>query len=168
MPDDKTSGGGKHRLTNLDAESRTGDCSVCGPRVPIRHRTDGRSSECMTVRRLNRAGSLDAARARRNRNMRTYRAKPEVQAKRREYAKQRYGWDETFSESDYSRLLAQQDGKCAICRNPPKKKALAIDHDHATGRVRGLLCMVCNTTLGRFKDDPDRFDAASAYLRAGN
>lgn len=46
---------------------------------------------------------------------------------------------------DYDRILAQQGGACGICRKFPKPgKRLAVDHDHQTGFVRGLLCFLCN------------------------
>lgn len=49
---------------------------------------------------------------------------------------------------EYERLLAVQDGKCAICRRATgKARRLAVDHDHATGEVRGLLCKPCNRTI---------------------
>lgn len=47
----------------------------------------------------------------------------------------------------YARLFREQDGVCAICGNPPKKRPLHIDHNHSTGRVRGLLCFRCNRGL---------------------
>lgn len=49
--------------------------------------------------------------------------------------------------SDYDALLRAQGGKCAICRARPKSKRLAVDHDHKTGAVRGLLCSRCNHDL---------------------
>lgn len=53
--------------------------------------------------------------------------------------------------SDYSQMLDKQDGGCAICYMPPSPgKGLAVDHDHDTGKVRGLLCTSCNTALGKF------------------
>lgn len=48
---------------------------------------------------------------------------------------------------DYGALLARQGGRCAICRARPKSKRLAVDHDHKTGAVRGLLCSRCNHDL---------------------
>jgi hypothetical protein len=48
---------------------------------------------------------------------------------------------------DYEALLERQGGKCAICRARPKSKRLAVDHNHKTGAVRGLLCSRCNHDL---------------------
>lgn len=52
---------------------------------------------------------------------------------------------------DYNKLLDLQQGVCAICKLPPSTIALDIDHDHATGQVRGLLCRNCNTRLGWYQ-----------------
>jgi hypothetical protein len=51
------------------------------------------------------------------------------------------------TDDEYARLLAAQDGHCALCPNTPKTRRLHVDHDHATGRVRGLLCFRCNKFL---------------------
>jgi hypothetical protein len=61
-------------------------------------------------------------------------------------------------------MLAENDNRCAICGAPPGEKRLAIDHSHATGRVRSLLCISCNNGLGRFKDDPALLRSAADYL----
>lgn len=58
--------------------------------------------------------------------------------------RQRYG----ITLADYDAMLKAQGGGCAICAKPPGKRRLAVDHDHKTGRIRGLLCSGCNTTLG--------------------
>ncbi len=63
----------------------------------------------------------------------------------------------------YEQRLADQDGKCAICGVAPNHR-LVIDHCHATGRARGLLCFLCNSALGKFKDDPAMLRKAIAYL----
>jgi len=52
-----------------------------------------------------------------------------------------------LSAEQYDALLARQGGRCAICRARPKSKRLAVDHDHSTGAVRGLLCSRCNHEL---------------------
>jgi hypothetical protein len=68
---------------------------------------------------------------------------------------------------DYDAMLAAQSGGCAICGTPPSVdgRALAVDHCHATGLVRGLLCRACNQGLGIFADDPQRLRKAANYLR---
>lgn len=57
------------------------------------------------------------------------------------------------SVKDYDRMLAAQGGGCAICGNPPKTRRLDVDHDHRTGKVRGLLCHRCNRTLASWITD---------------
>ena len=52
-----------------------------------------------------------------------------------------------ITDDEYARLLAAQDGHCALCENRPKSRRLHVDHDHATGAVRGLLCHRCNRNL---------------------
>jgi len=69
-----------------------------------------------------------------------------------------------LSEEQYRRLLAEQKGVCAICRRPPQRRALCVDHCPVTKQVRRLLCDNCNTGLGLFGDDPVRLRAVAAYL----
>lgn len=67
----------------------------------------------------------------------------------------------------YEALLAAQKESCAICgKECPSGKALGVDHDHATGEIRGLLCSPCNIGLGSFRDDPQRLEVAIRYLQA--
>lgn len=67
----------------------------------------------------------------------------------------------------YERKLAEQGGKCAICKTDGSllKRKLAVDHDHKTGKIRGLLCGSCNTALGSLKDSFEIVQAAANYLR---
>ena len=67
----------------------------------------------------------------------------------------------------YEQLLQQQDGRCAICLKRPRTRRLAVDHDHMTGEVRGLLCSRCNhKLLGGANDSPAMLYRAAAYLEA--
>jgi 5-methylcytosine-specific restriction endonuclease McrA len=67
---------------------------------------------------------------------------------RRNHLKRNFG----ITPQDYERMLADQGGVCAICKTQPKKRLLDVDHDHETDRIRGLLCIHCNTALGRVRD----------------
>lgn len=79
---------------------------------------------------------------------------------RRRSLVRKYGLD----EHDHRVLFTAQRGCCAICDR--RALRLVVDHDHRTGKVRGLLCVTCNFALGELEDDPSRCDAAAAYLRA--
>jgi hypothetical protein len=68
-----------------------------------------------------------------------------------------------LSPQDYDAMLAEQGGVCAICKTRPDKP-LFVDHSHATGKVRGLLCRPCNFSLGFMRDDPRLTAAATKYL----
>jgi hypothetical protein len=70
------------------------------------------------------------------------------------------------TDTEYARRLAEQDGHCAICPSTPKVRRLHVDHDHATGEVRGLLCHRCNRALPSWVTPGWLLDAA-AYLHPG-
>lgn len=63
--------------------------------------------------------------------------------------------------TDYEAMKKSQENKCWICGS---KKKLVVDHDHDTGKVRGLLCNLCNTSLGGFKDNIGSLKKAIEYL----
>jgi hypothetical protein len=65
---------------------------------------------------------------------------------------------------EYDALLRQQEGRCAVCLREPGSRRLAVDHDHDTGSVRGLLCFKCNRAVGCFNDDPSNCLRAAEYL----
>jgi len=72
-----------------------------------------------------------------------------------------------ITSKDYDKLLKKQNGKCAICGtiNPGGKcDNFSVDHNHKTGKVKGLLCIGCNRGLGFFNDDPKKTVAATTYL----
>lgn len=79
-------------------------------------------------------------------------------------------WNYGITIEEYARLEESQGGVCAICKNPErhvrngKPVKLAVDHNHTTGAVRGLLCVLCNTLLGKIEADTDRFMQLLDYM----
>lgn len=74
-----------------------------------------------------------------------------------------------LTPAEYDALVDAQGNRCRICGEPPKNSdryGLVVDHDHATGVIRGLLCNGCNLGLGLFGDDPEKLKRAIAYLMA--
>ena len=67
------------------------------------------------------------------------------------------------TDEEYRRLLEAQGGHCALCPNVPKTRRLHVDHDHKTGRVRGLLCYRCNRALPTYLDS-DWLRRAATYV----
>lgn len=88
------------------------------------------------------------------------------------YAKQRKWRAAGVDATRYQEMLREQNGVCAICAQPErtadglsgKPKDLAVDHDHATGAVRALLCSACNTAIGLFNDDVALLAKAQSYV----
>lgn len=73
--------------------------------------------------------------------------------------------------AEFQALMEAQGGACAICGHSDTSQPNIfplVDHCHATGKVRGLLCLNCNQALGKFKDDPVRLLAAVRYLNESN
>jgi len=71
-----------------------------------------------------------------------------------------------LNPEDYAKMLVEQNGKCAICGSLPNGKNLFVDHDHITGKVRGLLCNSCNITLGTVKESTETLAKMIEYLRS--
>jgi hypothetical protein len=141
------------------ARQRTSNCAKCGAlKVILRNQ----ASRCMPCS---------------NRRARKYYHNSEARRLqlRRQHVKRRYG----VSIETLELMLKDQRGCCAICRRPwqecPSAKRVryetsflhhvCVDHDHALGRVRGLLCNACNTAIGLFEEKPERFSSAMDYLR---
>lgn len=73
----------------------------------------------------------------------------------------RYG----LAPGQYDEMVRAQDDRCAICRTPDAGgRRWHVDHDHGTGKVRGLLCSSCNLGIGKMQDNPARLRAAAAYI----
>ncbi|MEF2052973.1 endonuclease VII domain-containing protein [Pseudomonas aeruginosa] len=132
-------------------------CRKCGEEkdiedFSIRTDTGKRRTECRSCRSQdnlnryhNRASTKDA----------------HSKASLKHYLRKRYG----MTVEQYEQMSAAQDHKCAICHNPETQhRRLAVDHCHATGRVRALLCQSCNTALGKLRDDPSLMRRAAEYI----
>ena len=78
-----------------------------------------------------------------------------------------------MSLAEYRLLESQQEGLCIICGDAPSGASgsgqrLHVDHNHQTGKIRGLLCSRCNTALGLFREDVSIISEAIAYLLRHN
>jgi Autographiviridae endonuclease VII len=84
----------------------------------------------------------------------------QIKSRKRELLK-KYGM--TYEE--YQALGVAQNNKCKICNQPSNDGILRVDHNHTTGKVRGLLCDTCNRAIGLLKDDPTVLEKAAQYIR---
>jgi hypothetical protein len=75
--------------------------------------------------------------------------------------------------TQYKEMLKSQKELCKICLKPETMiqqgtlKSLSVDHDHTTRKIRGLLCIRCNSGLGHFNDDPKLLRYAATYIEKG-
>ena len=76
------------------------------------------------------------------------------------HLKRRYG----IGADEVQLMLDAQKWRCLICAAGLTAKTAHVDHDHATGAVRGILCFNCNIAIGQVEDDEDRLAAAMAYV----
>lgn len=153
-----------HRLTNVDREARIADCASCGIGVRIRVRSGGQEAgraECRTRRKEDHRRWLQKlSESGRKRDRSSWNETPEQRRDRRLRVK--YG----ITQADYLVMYAAQEGKCAVCERD--FELLCVDHCHDTGKVRGLLCHSCNSSLGHLRDDSySAVNAARYLLRAG-
>jgi Recombination endonuclease VII len=91
-------------------------------------------------------------------NARGKQSRDKVGGSRTYHLKRRYG----VTQQEVEALITAQGGRCAICREAPAEH---VDHDHESGRVRGVLCFNCNGGLGQFRDRLDVMASAIAYLQ---
>lgn len=114
--------------------------------------------------------------------MAKFRSKPDSKRKHVDYMREYYRrnpqryrarwikWRYGITQADYDRMLAAQGGVCAICECATnyslsgKPRPLFIDHNHATGQVRGLLCNQCNLAIGAIDDDISHARRMIKYL----
>jgi hypothetical protein len=112
----------------------------------------------------------DFPRNRRSKDGLAFYCKPCHNARGRETRERLYGGSRHYhltrrygiGARDVERLIVEQGGVCAICGRPDPEH---VDHDHATGLVRGVLCFNCNGGLGQFRDNAEFLAAAIEYLQ---
>lgn len=100
-----------------------------------------------------------------NERVNKYAKSPAGRARHRRYQLNRaYG----LSIENYNLLISQQRGLCAICKKHPKdtqRGTLYVDHNHKTGKVRGLLCGACNSSLGLLKENIETLESMIKYIK---
>ena len=142
------------------------ECSNCRILQPDDHfyQRSGRSGalhswciKCMKALRVKRNPEIAEYQKERRANF----TEEEKQAGKDYQLKHKFG----LALIGYESLLDEQGHVCAICGNIDPSRGLAVDHNHETKKVRGLLCGSCNNGLGRFKDSAELLDKAAAYLR---
>lgn len=152
----------------VTAKNRT--CKVCGEYQDISN-FQPQGLQCRTCRsekqRAYWASLPEDVKVQRRKNgeyQRRYRElnKEKVQEdSRKRHLKRKFN----LTVEEYDTMLEAQDGNCAICRKECETGyALAVDHNHANGRVRALLCKNCNTAIGLFKENTAVLQAAIDYL----
>ncbi len=85
-------------------------------------------------------------------------------------------WNFGITLDDYNEMLKRQNGLCAICSKASgtdkhsgvRTKALSVDHDHSTGRLRGFICRGCNFAIGQVGESPHRLRQLADYLESHN
>lgn len=146
-------------------------CTACGEEKQLSAfdrnltREDGRMADCKVCRKA-RIRSYPAQREASTFGPESEILKPLTSQERRLIRSRRAKYGITLSQFDA--MVTMQHGACAICGEvvpaSTVKNNWHVDHDHATGKVRGLLCQDCNLGLGRFKDNPAALQSAIYYL----
>lgn len=139
-----------HRLTGIDSQTETATCSVCGP-ASIRKKGATSSGKPKWKCR-----AVDGARVHLPPTAEWTQKRRERDWKRRNIL--------MFSVAQYHQKVLEQNGVCEICKQLTDGISLAVDHDHSTGQIRGLLCANCNQALGKIKDSTDTARNMAKYL----
>lgn len=128
----------------LSKDGKRNDCRACSRRVEtLRRKNPSVASHILEVQRKRRKINYDPL---------------ENRAKE---LKKKYG----ISLVDYNVMFLNQSGVCRICKKQ-SEDVLAVDHNHQTGKVRGLLCSACNKGLGHFCDSIELLSSAVEYLKS--
>lgn len=136
-------------------------CTRCKQLEDHYVKSPSRCINCRKADKLTANLSEEERLARNKRQLERYHQNP-VQA-RNTMLLYKYG----ITAEEYDVMLAQQGGVCAICKAPPTTRRLAVDHDHETGKIRGLLCSRCNPALGMLLDKIEHAQSLIEYLERG-
>lgn len=144
-------------------------CSMCLESKPLdefhraKNKLAGRHTKCRPCH----AATVKTQRDRdpesfREATRRYYVKNPE--ARRERHLIRKYG----LMTDEFDSMLQEQNGECGLCFQPLEigTRRTHVDHDHLTGKVRGILCHHCNTGLGNLQDDPDLLLRAALYVLA--
>ena len=119
-----------------------------------------RLAQAKTAQEAKRISQLEKH-ATRQRRYKAGRTPEQIQRECDRHREKLYG----ITREALNQRILDQAGKCAACTNLlTPGRGTHIDHDHATGRVRGLLCLQCNVALGHVQDSPERLQALIDYL----
>lgn len=134
-----------------------GDCKPCNLAAKHERYMANPAKVKVQVKRWQQANA-----ERVNATQRRRRAKPEVKLQARAaHLMRKFG----LTLEQYDAMLEAQGGGCFLCGRPPREDiSLHVDHDHSTGRVRGILCFCCNNALADFQDDPELLRKAACYV----
>jgi hypothetical protein len=134
-------------------DGRRGDCKACSAARAHERYVKNRERAIAQVKKWQQENAERVRGYRKRRNA----EHPEIA--REGHLRRKFG----LTIAAYEELLAAQGGGCAICGDEVEG-SLHVDHDHVTGKVRGLLCVRCNNALGQFQEDPVVLMRALAYL----
>ena len=153
------------------------NCTDCGDYLPLskfrkdKHRVDGRMNKCANCK----------AKEEKRNSIKNPEIRKRINDKRVDNRKKYYSDEDrklkyrnaqlikafNITLDQYNQILVSQDNVCYICRRDEtsvRNRSLAVDHNHQTGKIRGLLCSNCNRALGLFKDNKNLLLAAAKYL----
>jgi hypothetical protein len=138
-------------------DSRRGDCKDCNLKAKQERYLADPAAAKARVKRWQQANAEQV-----NANQRRRRSMPEAKLRERAgHLMRKYG----MTLEQYDTMLEAQGGGCFICGRPPREDiSLHVDHDHSTGKVRGILCFCCNNALADFQEDPELLKKAASYV----
>lgn len=143
-----------HQISNVDEVSRTGTCAICGPIKLVwrPYKRGGGTWGCFRTR-----FSISSFTA--------YKWSDDFKPAICPICNLTHRWDRGPGRACREKLHALFGTHCNVCSAPPVEEPLRVDHDHHTGKVRGLLCRSCNVALGLLQDEPSRVEKLLTYIQ---